>query len=246
MFRDSAGLLEFSLDELVDKERESGLICGPFERRLLVDRAPERARRYLEKALLFPEIVNMPVSPFTGPGEGVSVANPSSFGQVASTNVETNIWTPAIWTPIPANTMYAGKAFKVSFGGIFSTSSSAPTSTWTPRCGQSSTPASNVTLGATTGTTMIASLSNVPFYGEFTLVIRALGLAASGATGTGNGFICIGGITTAAGIVQSMGAAVPTTLDNTAASGLIVSQTWGTSQAANTLTCQWTFLRSLN
>jgi hypothetical protein len=246
MFIDQESGYKLSLDDLIDKERESGLCCGPFERSLLLERAPERARRYLLKALEFPTIVNMPMSPFTGPGEGQPVGPPASFTSINTTNVETNLWTPAIWTPIPANTMYAGKLYKVSYGGIFSTSSVAPTSTWTPRAGQSSTPASNVTLGASTATTMIASLASVPFYGEFTLVIRALGLAASGATGTGNGFVVIGGITTAAGIVQSMGAAVPTTIDNTTASGLIVSQTWGTNAAANTLTCQWTLLRSLN
>lgn len=246
MFRDDESSLCFSLDELIDKERESGLRCGPFERALLLERAPERTRRYLEKGKRFPDIYNMPASAFTGPGEGQPVGPPASFTAVGTTNSETNLWTPAIWSPVPANTMYSGKVFKVTYGGIFSTSSAAPTSTWTPRSGQSGTPGSNVTLGATTATTMIASLSNVPFYGEFTLVIRALGLAASGATGTGNGFNVIGGLTVAAGIVQSMGATVATTIDNTTASGLIVSQTWGTNAAANTLTCQWTFLRSLN
>lgn len=245
MFRDAESSLCFSLDELIDKERES-LRCGPFERSWLLERAPERARRYLEKGKQFPDIFNMANSAFNSPGEGQPVAPPSSFTPVATTNSETNLWTPAIWTPVAANTLYAGKVMKVSYGGIFSTSSAAPTSTWTPRSGQSSTPGSNVTLGATTATTMIASLSNVPFYGEFTLAIRALGLAASGATGTGNGFVVLGGLTVAAGIVQSMGATVATTIDNTSNSGLIVSQTWGTSAAANTLTCQWTFLRSFN
>jgi hypothetical protein len=32
---------------------------------------------------------------------------------------------------------------------------------------------------------------------------------------------------------------VPTTISNVAASGLIVSITWGTSSASNTITCQW-------
>lgn len=246
MFVDQESGCKLSLDDLIDKEHESGLRCGPFERRRLLERAPERARHYLRKALEFPDIVNMPMSPFTGPTEGNPVANPASFTSINTTNAETNLWTPAIWTPIPANTMYAGKVYKVTFGGIFSTSSVAPTSLWTARAGQSATPASNVSLGASTAATMIASLSSVPLYGEFTMVIRALGLAASGATATGNGFVVIGGITTAAGIVQSFGAGIPTTVDNTTASGLVVSQTWGTNALANALVCQWAFLRSLN
>ncbi len=147
---------------------------------------------------------------------------------------------PGIWTPIPANDMVTGKVYKIEAGGVMGTSSAAPTLIWTPRCGQSATPATNVTLGATTAVTMIASLSAVPWYWTFTLAIRALGLAASGATGTGNGFVVIGGITATAGVVQSMGSAVPTTLDNTAATGLILSITFNNSQATNTVQAQFT------
>ncbi len=136
--------------------------------------------------------------------------------------------------------MVAGKVYQGNAGGVLGTSSAAPTATWTPRCGQSATPGSNITLGATTGTTMIASLAAVPWTWQFTMVIRSVGLAASGATATGNGYIVIGGLTTAAGIVQSMGGAVPTTVDNTAATGLILSLTWGTNAAANTAQTQWT------
>jgi hypothetical protein len=87
---------------------------------------------------------------------------------------------------------------------------------------------------------MIASLAAVPWTWIFTLAIRSLGLAASGCTATGNGFIVIGGLTTAVGVVQSMGGTVATTLDNTATTGLILSNTWGTNNASNTVTCQWT------
>lgn len=233
------------LDEMIDRERASMGGFGPFERARLVERAPEKVHRLLERGRRSPEIVNV-TSAFTAV-EGQPSAAPASFTPIASTNVETNLWVPGIWTPIPANSMMAGKVYKVEFGGIFSTSSAAPTSLWTGRVGQSVTPATNVSVGASTASTMIASLASVPFYGTMTVVLRSLGLAASGATGTGNGFVTIGGITTATGIVQAFGGTVPTTLDNTAATGLIVSQTWGTTQAANTLTCQWvTPVQSMN
>ena len=226
------------LDELIDTEREHRrTILGPWERWKYLERAPERTRRLLRLAALHPDVVMLngiaaPIGQPSGP--------PSSFTPVASTSSETNLWVPRISTPIGANTMNAGSVYQGNAGGVLGTSSSAPTALWTPRAGQSATPSSNITLGATTGTTMIASLSAVPWSWQFTLNIRSLGLAASGATGTGNGYVIIGGLTTAAGIVQSMGGTVASTIDNTAAVGLILSLTWGTSQANNTATCQWT------
>lgn len=174
----------------------------------------------------------------------VNDAPPSSFTAVTASATETNLWTPAIWTPIPANDMRAGKIYKVSCGGILSTTTGTNNLTITARCGQSSTPSSNVSLGATTAVTQTVSLSSVPWYAEFTLGIRSLGLAASGATGTGNGFFTVGDVTTTAGKVMAFGGTVATTIDNTAATGLILSATW--SAASNSITCQWVCLRSYN
>ncbi len=238
-------------EALVVSEREDMGGYGPFERRWVLERCrpKERIRVLLEGVntglvrvaggQLMPRVSGAAASQFASP-EGQPVANPTSHTSVNTTNVETNLWVPAIWTPIPANSMITGKIYIGKAGGVLGTSSAAPTATWTPRCGQSATPSSNVTLGATTGTTMIASLAAVPWKWEFELAIRALGLAASGASGTGNGCIFIGGLTTAAGIVQVMGGTVASTLDNTAATGLILSNTWGTNAAANTVTAQYT------
>lgn len=226
------------VDDMIDLERINMGGMGPFERDWYIAKAPDAIQRQLRLGAKHPDVVNVR-GPFSGP-TGQPSANPTSYTAVNTTNVETNLWTPAIWTPIPANDMETGKVYQGNAGGVLGTSSAAPTATWTPRCGQSGTPSSNVTLGATTATTMIASLAAVPWIWQFTLAIRALGLAASGAAGTGNGYIIIGGLTVAAGIVQSMGATVASTLDNTTATGLILSNTWGTNAAANTVTCQWT------
>lgn len=227
------------VDECVDAERTRSPMfgIGPFERQRILERAPERVHELLRKSRERPGIIAGAATALTV--EGQPVGPPSSFTAYNTSTTETNLWVPAIWTPIGANSMYAGKIYKCEAGGILGTTST-PTLIWTPRCGQSATPSSNITLGATTGTTMIASLAAVPWAWDFTLVIRALGLAASGATGTGNGKVVIGGLTTAAGVVQVMGATVATTLDNTAATGLVLSATWGTNNAANTITCQWT------
>jgi hypothetical protein len=224
------------LDEIIDHEKAVMGGFGAFERWVLMERAPERVHRLLAKGREHPNIINAN-SPFGSP-VGNPAAAPSSFAPVASTNVETNLWVPAIWSPIPANDMQAGKVYQHYSGGVLGTSSAAPTSTWTPRVGQSATPASNISMGASTGTTFIASLAAVPWFSQFVFTIRALGLAASGVTATGNGYVVTGGLTTAAGIIQSIGSAVPTTVDSVAATGYILSQTWNNNQATNTVTAQ--------
>ena len=237
------------VEDHIDLERRAFGGFGPFERDWLLSK--KTTKQSLRDLIAHVNAGRMQVrdgkivcavggvtSPFTSV-EGQPSAAPASFTPVASTTSETNLWVPAIWTPIPANSMMAGKVYKVEFGGILSTSSAAPGSIWTPRVGQSATPSSNVTLGATTNTTLIASLVNVPFYGILVVVIRSLGLAASGATATGNGYVTMGGLTTAAGIIQVYGGTVAATVDNTAATGLILSNTWGSSHANDTVTAQW-------
>ena len=236
-----------TLDELIDSEREfSGRVEGPWERWKMRDRVSERVRLSFDlqnKARTLtrtgrPTLSFAYATASLTAVEGQPSAAPSSFTAVNTTITETNLWTPAIWAPIPANSMMAGKVYQGNAGGVLGTTLT-PTLVWTPRSGQSATPGSNVTLGPTTAATMIASLAAVPWAWQFNLVIRALGLAASGATGTGSGQVTIGGLTTATGVVQVMGGTVATTIDNTAATGLPLSVTWGTSAAANTVTAQW-------
>ena len=232
--------------DVIERERAlMGPFGGPFERdRLLRTKAPSEVLYQLAKGRELPDVVCT-----RGYAMGVDYNdfNPSSFNSVNTTTSETGLWTPNIWTPIPANDARAGKAYKVSFGGVLGTSSSAPTAAWTPRWTQSTAvPPSGTSLGASTAVTMTASLSAVPWYGEFTMGWRTLGLAASGGTATGNGFIVIGDLTTTAAKVQSIGGTAASSVDQTTAQGLLVSITWGTSQANNTATCQWVLLQSLN
>lgn len=180
---------------------------------------------------------------FTSP-DGAQFA-PASHTAVASTASETNLWNPALWTFVNAGDPQPGKAYILRAGGIISTTGT-PTITFTPRWGQSATPASNVTLGASIALTTGSALSNVPWYAEFLLGFRQLGIAASGSTATGNGYVMIGGPTATASQVVTIGATVPTNLDHTTAQGLIISATWGTSSASNTITAQWTLLVSAN
>lgn len=240
---------KYNIEDLIEREQAAGIKLGPFHRERILQKAPDSVRRHLRDAKMKPLIQNTRQGFM---GMDVQDFPPASFTACTSTT-GTLLWGSTVtglttYSAIPLGDPRAGKAYKVSYGGIFSTSSSAPTAIWTPAHGSSPTLATgpNVVLGASTGTTMIASLANVPFYGEFTLGFRAIGLAASTSTGTGNGFNAMGGLTTAAGIVQAMGATVATTLDTTTLCGLGVWLTYGTAQASNTATCQWVAIQSLN
>jgi hypothetical protein len=176
-----------------------------------------------------------------------------SFAAVANTGTESCLWNNSVTTAlqipyaqIPAYDMNPGDQYKVSFGGVLSTTATGPTVVWTPRHGANGTAASNVTLGASTAVTLAANLAAIPFWGEFTLNVRSLALSGNGATATGNGYVMGGaGSLSAAntnngsGFFSVMGGTIATTLDDSATTGLLVDLTWGTANAGNTATCQW-------
>lgn len=175
----------------------------------------------------------------------VAQVPPASHTAVANTTTRTNLWVPAIWTPIPALDLQAGKAYELRCGGQISTTGT-PTIIFTPTFGQSATPGSNATLGASITLTLGSGLSNVPWYCVFTLGVRSLGVAASGSTVIGHGTVSIGGPAATAAQVVTIGATTVSTADHTTAQGLVLDVTWGTASASNTITAQWTFLQSLN
>lgn len=238
------GLVKIDIAELAEREMAAGKQFGPFHRQWLMAKAdiPESVRRNLVLAERFPNIVNMPRQGF----EAMDVNDfpPASFTAVTASATETNLWTPAIWSPIPANDMRSGKSYIVSFGGVFTSTGTQGVLTFTPRVGQSGTPASNVTLGASNATAPPASLTGQAWYGQFEWGVRTIGLAASGATGTGNGFVVVQGAAAATGVMYVLGGTVAATVDNTAATGTIVSLT--ISVASQSYTCQWVKHRSSN
>lgn len=176
-------------------------------------------------------------------GTDVSDFPPASHTAVANTVTRTNLWVPALWTPIGAYDPRPGKAYLLRCGGVISTTGT-PTLTVNVTFGQSATPASNLALSAAIGPYTLATLTTAPWHAEFVLGFRQLGIAAAGATATGNGFICIGA--SGSQSWQSMGGTVVTTADHTTAQGMCLDVTWGTASASNTITCQWTMLQSLN
>lgn len=170
---------------------------------------------------------------------------PASHTAVANTVTRTNLWVPSLWTQINAYDPQAGKAYHLRCGGIISTTGT-PTIIFNPTFGQSGTPGSNVALGASITLTTGSGLASVPWFAEFILGFRSLGIAAAGSTGTGNGYVTIGGAAATASQTVAIGGTVPTNLDHTTAQGLCLDVTWGTASPSNTITCQWTLLASLN
>ena len=168
---------------------------------------------------------------------------PSSHTAVANTATRTNLWVPAIWTPVPALDMAPSKTYRLRAGGVISTTAT-PTIIFTPTFGQSTTPGSNLSLGGSITLTLGSSLSSVPWVAEFTLVVRSLGVAASTSTVTGNGTVVIGGPAATASQVLAIGGTVVTTADHSSAQGMCLDVTWGTASASNTITAQWTRLIS--
>lgn len=167
---------------------------------------------------------------------------PSSHSAVANTVTRTNLWVPAIWTPIPALDLAAGRTYRLRAGGIISTTAT-PTIIFTPTFGQSATPASNISLGGSI-TLTLGTLSSAPWKAEFTLIVRSLGVAASTSSVVGSGEIVIGGAAATASQVLAVGGTVVTTADHSSAQGLCLDVTWGTASVSNTVTAQWTRLVS--
>ena len=159
---------------------------------------------------------------------------------------EANLWNPAILTPIPAFDMRAGKIYRYQFGGICQ-SATGINWTFTPRFGQSATPASNLLLGASavvpSGGTIPASS---PWYAEFILNVRSIGIAASAATVVGNGFIAWPTTAILSGQVIPFGGTVVTTADATTAQGFAFSVTCGTSSGTNLIQALWCVAQPLN
>jgi hypothetical protein len=130
-------------------------------------------------------------------------------------------------------------------GGIISCTGT-PTIIFNPTFGASGTPASNIALGASRTLTLGSGLTNVPWMCTFLLGVRSLGVAAAGATITGNGQVHIQGVAGAVDQDIGIGGTVVTNADHTTAQGVCLDVTWGTASASNTVTAQWAYLASLN
>lgn len=243
---------QFSIADLIDKERAAGLHFGPWHRHWLVSKAPERARRYLELSRKHPQIV------MARQGFGsmdINDVNTAAFGAINTSLAELNMIgaTQAIinqYCAIPANDARAGKVYQLEMGGVYG-NTATPTIIFTPRWGTSTTPATNITLGASGTFTTITGTTALPYYIKFTFAIRTSPPGATLGTGWGNGVVSLGIPVTSSQFVTDLyiggtAATIDTTGQGTAGCGLTMNATWSASSVSNTSTCNWFLLRSLN
>lgn len=226
--------------DLIERELAAGWAFGPVHQRWQLERAPEHVQRMLDLAKQRPEFQGANQG-FVSPGAAKPL--PSSFAAIANTTTESCLFNTGIstalqttYTPIPAFDMRTGKKYRVAFGGTIAITGT-PTCIWTPRVGPNATAANaaNLSMGASPTITCVASL-NHPFYGEFTFNVRALGLTASLTTTVGSGFVMYGNASATA-TMAVMGGTIPTTVDDTVLTGVLINLTWSAASASNTATC---------
>lgn len=154
--------------------------------------------------------------------------------------VETALWPTALFSPINVGDVRAGKVYKVSAGGIFSTGASG-TLTITPRVGTST---SGITLGASVAQTVVASLTNEAWFLQCIMVVRTVGLAGTNSTAIGTGQFQGGGAAaTAASNVSVIFGGTSATFDASIQQGLFIG--W-TLSVAGSVTPQWVTFQSMN
>jgi hypothetical protein len=245
-----------TVEDLIEREIASGMPMGPFHRRWLLQRAPEKVKRDLEMARLHPHLYMMPRQGFLAPD--INDINTSDFNARNTFTTEVNLLggdangAPSQglinqFCAISPNDARAGKAYLLKFGGIHSTTGT-PTIIFTPRWGSHVTIGTNVILGVSQTLTTGSGVSAQPFYGEFLFGIKTSPPGATAGTGKGHGFVAIGTATTTAAVV-TMGktlATIDTTGQGTAGCGLQMGVTWSASSASNTITPENWIIFSVN
>lgn len=181
---------------------------------------PENSRQYFADTLVDPPTAALPT--ITATTETVLV--------------------PTIFTPIAAMEPRVGKVYQMRVGGTVTTGT-AGTLTITPRYGLV---IGGVALGASGAQNYVPSITLAPFYFEYTLVFRSIGVAAgANSTCVGSGqWISGGAVATAASSTVVMAAATASvSVDTTVASGLWIGVTFS---VAPSVIPHWATWQSFN
>jgi hypothetical protein len=237
---------EWDIRRGIEIEEAAGIDFGPFHREFMLRNAPEKVQQILAEMRAGQEICLLNAEQGFASMDYRDFPSANLRAAIASTTTETNLWNPAIHAPLPVGSIRGGKAWQLNFGGVHGTTAT-PAISFRARCGtDNSAPPTGTDLGV--GPTMtLGNFTAQPFVGVGTFGCRSIGVAASGATITGNGFVICAGAAAATTVATCVfGGAIPTTIDDTVAQGLSVSMIWGTSNASNTLTPQWVTHQSMN
>jgi hypothetical protein len=102
---------------------------------------------------------------------------PAAQISTTSVNGEVGLWSAAVHTPIPANTLMVPNAFRLMASGQCTTSTSPGNSTWTPRIG---TTTGGAALGASGAIALTASITNSFWRLMGDVTVRGVGPSTSG------------------------------------------------------------------
>lgn len=143
----------------------------------------------------------------------------------------------AQYTPIPASDARAGKVYKLTMGGIYSTGASG-TLTITPRYGTST---GGVTFGASVAQTVPVSITGAPWFLEAFLTFRTVnnGTATSSTAMCHGAFWGAGVAATAASSCVVPFGGTSATVDTTTASGLWIGWTLSVAGSVTTESIIW-------
>jgi hypothetical protein len=155
---------------------------------------------------------------------------------LVATTIE-DLWPAATYSPIQAFEGRVGKIYKITAGGIWSTGASG-TMIITPQ-----TTTSGNTLGVSATVTVPVSITAIPWYLEFTAVIRTIGTAG---TMMGTGVFWSGGI--AANTSPGANTVIPfggtsATFDTTVLNGITIRKTLS---VAGSVTPMYAVMQSIN
>jgi hypothetical protein len=223
--------MTLTIDEVIDRERASGVRLGPYERYWLLNqpRVPETVRRNLELANKHPHVIAGKQTYMQMESEGPR----SNQTALTATTIEA-LWSAALYTPIPANSTWEGKTFIIRAGGIMSFAATGSL-TITPSLG---TATGGNTLGASIARTSPGATTNAPWFLEGTFIIRTIGAAG---TMIGTGTFNTNGTATLDVAVAFGGTSG--TIDTTAASGITMGKTLS---VAGSVTTQYVSFQSAN
>jgi len=177
--------------------------------------------------------------------EDLIIDPPTANITVTTSTAETGMWNVAQFSPIHAYDSYkgVGKVYRLMAGGIFTTSSVAPTLILTPRVG---TTTGGVTLGVSVTQTLPASLTNEAWFLHSVWVVRTLGAPGANSTVIGTGIWNGGGAAaTAASNATIAFGGTSATCDLSIETGIFLGATWSTT-ATSAMTVHWITMQSLN
>ena len=235
----------------IEREQAAGRAFGPFHRQWLTEHArdPNAVRKILERMAA---AKRRGLDRLQASKQGFTAADYMDFpganlrAAINTTTTETNLWDPGLFAPLPVGEIRVGRAWSCDFGGVHGTTAT-PAISFRTRIGtNNAVPPTGVDLGV--GPTMtLGTFTAQPWIGRGVWGSRIKGVAASGGTMTGNGFVICAGAAAATTVgTLVFGGLVVATIDDTIAQGIGVSVIWGTNNVANTITPQWLMYRSLN